>query len=199
MSEKVLVVTKEFLQPHLQSFRGGFCKDPGVVSDVVSGFASGSFVERGLAEKNPAYKQVIPYCVLFAGRELFRYKRSPKGGERRLHSRWSLGVGGHINPADGSAGNVYEAGLWRELKEEVGLTRDGVLSNEVAGLIYDPSDEVGLVHLGVVHLLRVKPGVPLVCEDEALLQGYFEHATQVPDTADQFESWSRLVIKNLLS
>ena len=62
----------------------------------------GFFVERRHAETDSSLKQLIPYCVLLRGDEIFLMRRKPKGGESRLFNLHSIGVGGHINPVDGT-------------------------------------------------------------------------------------------------
>src|SRR5688572_3846683 len=62
----------------------------------------GFFVERARGEETPAWKQAIPYCVVADEERVLLMKRRAKGGEARLHGKLSIGVGGHINPIDGS-------------------------------------------------------------------------------------------------
>src|SRR5690606_104411 len=56
---------------------------------------------RGDVEEDPTLLQPIPYVVVtrMAGenRQIFTYERLAGGGERRLHGRLSIGVGGHMN------------------------------------------------------------------------------------------------------
>ena len=59
------------------------------------------FIRRGDAEKDPRWLQVIPYIVMRQGHKVLVYRRTTKGGESRLHHKWSLGVGGHVNQEDG--------------------------------------------------------------------------------------------------
>jgi predicted NUDIX family phosphoesterase len=60
----------------------------------------GFYVERARAEREPAWKQVIPYAVVVRGSEVLLMKRLRKGGEGRLFDKLSIGVGGHLNPVD---------------------------------------------------------------------------------------------------
>src|SRR5262245_66513838 len=62
---------------------------------------AGFFVERERAERTPAWKQLIPYCVVAADERVLLMRRRAKGGEARLYGKLSIGVGGHINPIDG--------------------------------------------------------------------------------------------------
>ncbi len=42
-------------------------------------------------------------------------QRTRAGADQRLHDRWSIGVGGHLNPGDGD----LTGGLEREWREEL--------------------------------------------------------------------------------
>jgi predicted NUDIX family phosphoesterase len=126
--EQVLVIPASALEPLLPKFDGGVLTDPRAKNKLLEAvMAQAAFMDREAAERDESFKQVIPYCVLTRG---FRdepmylwYKRTRKGGESRLHDKYSLGIGGHVNPVDGAAAGAgtYAAGLARELKEEVGL------------------------------------------------------------------------------
>ncbi|MBR2002821.1 MAG: phosphoesterase [Thermoguttaceae bacterium] len=68
------------------------------------------FTRRGDAERNPEFKQLIPYIIFVCedsatGRpSVFAYRRGDGQGETRLRSKWSVGVGGHINDVDAGVG-----------------------------------------------------------------------------------------------
>ena len=63
---------------------------------------SGFFVDRAAAETDATIKQIIPYLVLRDGDRIFLMKRTRAGGDARLHELYSVGVGGHLNPGDGT-------------------------------------------------------------------------------------------------
>lgn len=155
-----------------------------------------SYIDRTQAENDPSWKQLIPYCVLLRGFNVFRYQRTPKGGESRLHGKWSLGVGGHINPEDGQPGErAYAQAFQRELLEEVHLP-DSTYSS-IMGLIYDQSDAVGRVHFGIVHFIQVGSGA-LEFHDPALGLGHFDTPGNVRQDIELFENWSKLIAKELI-
>ena len=75
----------------------------------------GRFQPRAEMEADRSWKQVIPYLVLRDGERYFLMRRTQAGGDARLHDRWSIGVGGHLNPGDGD----LAGGLRREWREEL--------------------------------------------------------------------------------
>src|SRR5919109_943677 len=84
---------------------------------------------RGQMEDDPSFKQLIPYA-LFRWTDadgtvhLFEYQRGSGQGERRLHAKRSVVVGGHISAIDaviGHSRDVYHEGMRRELEEEVAI------------------------------------------------------------------------------
>src|SRR5437016_3151552 len=77
------------------------------------------------------------------------------GQETRLHGLYSVGIGGHISEEDHglfSKDRGYQEGMRRELNEEVAI-HEG--NEATVAVINDDSTEVGCVHFGVVHVLRV--------------------------------------------
>lgn len=159
-----------------------------------------SYQPRGRMETDPSFKQLIPYVLLewtdSAGTKfLFTYTRGGGGGESRLHAKRSVGIGGHISEEDSAEGaDAYRTGMQRELSEEVNLGSSYVETKE--GLIYDPSNEVGKVHLGVVH--RFVLDEPVVSSNEAdLAEGGFVSIDELVEEMDRLETWSQLAIKSL--
>jgi predicted NUDIX family phosphoesterase len=61
---------------------------------------NGLFLRRGELEDNPTYKQIIPYAMISNKGSFYLYKRTSGQTEKRLHNKFSLGVGGHMNPRD---------------------------------------------------------------------------------------------------
>ncbi|MEA3360304.1 MAG: phosphoesterase [Thermodesulfobacteriota bacterium] len=129
------------------------------------------WMSRDKIEHNRKYKQLIPYIVIQTadGLQMACYRR--KGGEKRLHGLWSLGVGGHINMDDISKKEmplnaVVTNGMQRELAEEFAeMPRSP--QPVFHGIINEERTKVGHVHLGLVYMLSVqnksflKPGVEL--------------------------------------
>ena len=55
---------------------------------------------RDEVETDPSFKQIIPYVIMAHGGRVLSYVRGKRAGEQRLLGQRSIGVGGHINPAD---------------------------------------------------------------------------------------------------
>ena len=60
----------------------------------------GEFRPRAEAEADPSWKQIIPYLLLRDGERIFLMRRTRAGGDERLHDRYTIGIGGHVNPED---------------------------------------------------------------------------------------------------
>jgi predicted NUDIX family phosphoesterase len=164
----------------------------GIDSFVAALERSGRFEPRRLLEVDPAYKQVIPYLVLRDGDRFFLMQRTTAGADPRLHGRFSIGVGGHLNPGDGD----LLGGLRREWSEE--LVADFVPEFRLVALLNDDTTEVGAVHLGAVYVADAK-GRPVAIRETDKLTGRFEAVADVAGVVDRMETWSRLVFEFLLA
>ncbi len=157
--EQVLVIART----HVPEAGGWY----GLRTDGMAGFLASiaehaRFAPRAAMEVDPAWKQLIPYLVLRDGDRYFLMQRTKAGGDARLHDRWSIGVGGHLNPGD----NDLAGGLQREWREE--LDADFVPDLHPIALLNDDTTEVGAVHLGVVILAEAEARAVSVRETEKL-------------------------------
>jgi predicted NUDIX family phosphoesterase len=152
--------------------------------------AYGRYEPRAKMEVDPSFKQIIPYLVLRDRERYFLMRRTRAGADARLHDRWSIGVGGHVDPGDlGLAG-----GLRREWHEE--LVADFEPTFSPYALLNDDTTEVGAVHLGVV-VLAEADGRPVSVRETEKLSGAFATAEEVAAGADHLETWSRIVFDAL--
>ncbi|CAN5580486.1 NUDIX domain-containing protein [soil metagenome] len=154
--------------------------------------AVGAYRPRAEVEDDPTWKQVIPYLVLHDGERLFLMRRTRAGGDSRLYERYSLGIGGHVNPPDGSV----VGGLRREWAEEVDA--DFEPGFVPLGLLNDDTDPVGAVHLGVVYTADAA-GRRVTVREHHKLEGWFAPRHEVHAVHDRLETWSQLLLEFLVS
>jgi predicted NUDIX family phosphoesterase len=154
-----------------------------------------SFRPRDEVERDPSYKQLIPYCIFRCGEVIFHYQRGKMGGEARLRSLRSIGVGGHISSTDADTAEAsYLAGMQREIEEEVFV--ESGHTQRCVGLINDDQTEVGSVHLGIVHLFELE--APKVRpREESIIETGFALPSELMKDLDRFETWSQICLTHL--
>jgi predicted NUDIX family phosphoesterase len=150
----------------------------------------GAFRPRGELETDPSWKQIIPYVVVRDGPRFLLMRRTRAGGDERLFERYSIGVGGHLNPGDGDV----EGGLRREWAEEIAA--DFVPDFTFVGLLNDDEDPVGAVHLGFVYEADTGGRVVAIREADKL-SGDLCAPGEVAAVVEHMESWSRLLFEHL--
>jgi len=157
------------------------------------------YLPRDKMEEDPSFKQLIPYCIFRhtdgdGNVSIFQYTRGKGQGEARLHAKCSVGIGGHISSIDADDDSPYDKGMQRELDEEV--TIGCSFDQHCVGLINDDENEVGKVHLGVVHIFDVASQD--VTANEVEIEGSgFEPLQSIMGRLDQFETWSQICLEAL--
>ncbi len=198
-TERVLVVPTPLF--HDLGYFQGFSSDVENYLEDLLNSDQASYRARGEMESDPSFKQLIPYMIFRhtddqGNQSIFQYTRGNGQGEKRLHQKVSVGVGGHISTLDvrEDGKGTYAAGMKRELEEEVIV--DTPYTERVVGLINDDETEVGKVHLGVVHMFDVDQ--PLVRPRETEIgEAGFRSLAETLERLDQMESWSRICIQAL--
>ena len=185
--ERVLVVPRASIVPGA-GWLG--LRREGVDAALAAVAREGRFMLRSEAEEDPAHKQVIPYLILRDADRWFLMRRTRAGGDVRLHDRWSIGVGGHLNPGD----RDVAGGLRREWAEELvaGFEPDFT----PVGLLNDDTTAVGSVHIGVVFIADAA-GRPVSIRETDKLSGSFATTSEIVAVRDVMETWSRLVFDAL--
>ncbi len=156
------------------------------------------FMPRAQAEQDPSHKQLIPYVLLVHEGRVLSYVRGKKAGEQRLVAKTSLGIGGHINDQDEGLFTMdkaaYLAAVQREVTEE--LQVGASYQDRVAALLNDDSNEVGRVHLGVVHVFQLDSAD--VKKRESMITGLeFLDRGELLARRDMMETWSQICVDNL--
>jgi predicted NUDIX family phosphoesterase len=193
MVERVLVLPRERV-PGGCNFTGIRPAGDAALSELRAALAlDGTYLERPIAEADPAFKQVIPYVVLRDGARIFLMERSDAGADARLHRKASIGVGGHLNPIDGAA-DPLSGGLRREWREELAVGWEPEF--RPMGMLNDDSNPVGSVHLGIVFEVDAA-GRAVDVRERAKLSGGWADRDALQAAWDRLETWSRLVAEHL--
>lgn len=196
-SEQVMVVPTSLL--HECGYFQGFCADPGSYLERLLDPSNTRYLPREKMETDPSFKQLIPYCIFqytddAGGRHVFQYQRGTGQGESRLHRKRSIGIGGHVSTVDIGDQCPYEVGMQRELDEEVRIETE--FRQHCVGLINDDENDVGRVHLGVVHLFEVAE--PKVHPNETdIASAGFQPVGDLLASIDEFETWSQICLQAL--
>ena len=196
--EEILVISRQLFD-ELGAFQGIKTDVDGYLEAILDP-ANNFFMDRGKAEDDPSFKQIIPYALFHHDGKYLHYTRGKSGGESRLHAQGSVGVGGHINPVDERADPLgkatYLAGVEREIDEELNIT--GGHQNRIVGLLNDDSNDVGKVHLGVVHIFDLESEEVTSAED-ALANLAFQSSDDLKGKLHgSLETWSRFCIDELI-
>src|SRR3954470_13515356 len=157
-----------------------------------------SFRSRAIVEEDNSFKQIIPYVLVRHDSRYLLTRRTNRQTEKRLHGKYSIGIGGHINDTEtlASGKNVLEAGLERELEEEIHL-HGPRKSLELAGIISDDSTPVGEVHLGLVFVLQTGSGDFTVNEPD-LMTAEWANVDTLRAVSQQMETWSQIALENVV-
>ena len=196
--EQVLVIERKVLE-QVGMFQGlTFDVDTYLREFFVQGVPR--FMPRSQVEENPAYKQLIPYVLMSYQDKYLSYIRGRRAGEARLVGNRSIGIGGHINPADDMPlfntdfYETYLTAVEREVAEEVSVETSH--TDRVVALLNDESNEVGSVHLGIVHHWILD--APNISKREQMItQMAFMRPAELHEVRDTLETWSGLCLTRL--
>lgn len=157
---------------------------------------------RPTLETNENFKQIIPYILLSYQGKIALYQRTKKGGENRLHHMHSVGFGGHMDSFDIvytdndviDLDKTIEKSAQREIDEE--LVVSNIVSKKKVGYIYDDSNAVGRVHIGVVEQWELSSPEIKSNEDEIHVVGLFT-IDELKQFQGDIENWSTHIVNGL--
>lgn len=196
--EQVLVFERSILD-HIGTFHGlQFDVEP-YLRDI---FAPGvlQFMPRPQAEADPTYKQLIPYVIMTHNDTYLNYVRGKRAGETRLVGNRSIGIGGHINPVDETPlfdtdfRDTYNTAVEREVAEELNINANH--TDRVVALLNDDSNDVGSVHLGIVHYWTLDSD-DVTRREQMITQLTFMSQEELQNVRDTLETWSSLCLDGL--
>ena len=197
--ERVLVFERRLLD-ELGSFQG-VTTDVSHYLDTILDKKNNHFHLRSAAEDDETLKQIIPYVLFVCGDEVFSYVRGKQAGESRLIGNRSIGIGGHINPDDGSLlfcdtlssdMATYQWAVSREIDEEVVV--NGEIDPVITALINDDENSVGRVHFGIVHVCRLTEKNLTKREMQITKSGFLPISELKGSRRDELETWSSFAI-----
>ena len=154
---------------------------------------NGLFRKRSELEEDTAFKQIIPYAIISNKDSYYLFKRTSGQTEKRLHNKFSLGVGGHMNPGNPKEPNeqylINE--LKRELFEEVVLINACLIEDiEFIGFLNDDTIPVGRVHIGLLFNIQVSNKDLVVNEPDKMTADWIDKA-DLAYFYDKMETWTK--------
>jgi predicted NUDIX family phosphoesterase len=156
------------------------------------------FRPRNELEEDPNYKQVITRVILRYNDRYYLH-RMVHGTETRLNGLCPLPLGGHIEEFDKDQyedKDIIEAGLIRELEEEVDLNAQ-IIDKNFLGLIYmEYGQVVSTVHVGLVYIFDIDNDDVHVKEEELEDIGFVD-LDYLQDHREELTYWTRLIINYL--
>lgn len=197
MKEEMILVVRRALFDQLGSFQGlNFDVDRYLPAFLTR--ENNFFMPRSAAENDPSFKQIIPYVLLVHQGRVLHYVRGKKAGEQRLVAKGSIGIGGHMNDADEHLFALdraaYNAGVEREVNEELHV--QSPFRNDIVALLNDDSNDVGRVHLGVLHVFQLETDAVQKREQMITNLGFLTPA-ELRARRDALESWSQICVDAL--
>jgi predicted NUDIX family phosphoesterase len=155
---------------------------------------NGLFLRRSELEEDPSFKQIIPYAIISNNESFYLFRRRSGQTEKRLHNKFSLGVGGHMNPAGSmESKELYLIGeLKRELYEEVRLPNGCLIEDiEFIGFINDDTIPVGTVHIGLLYNIHVSNKEVYINETDKMTSAWIDKSN-LAESYEGMETWSKI-------
>ena len=156
---------------------------------------NGLFRKRSELEEDPSFKQIITYAVISSGDSFYLFKRSSGQREKRLHNKFTLGAGGHMNPGGFAVSKeqYFNDELKRELFEEVRLLNGCLIEDiEFIGLINDDTIPVGKFHIGLLYNIRVSNKEIYINETDKMTAEWIEKSN-LAEFYEGMETWSKII------
>jgi predicted NUDIX family phosphoesterase len=170
-------------------------------SEALKGIVqNGLFRKRSELEEDPSFKQVIPYAVISNNESFYLFKRRSGQTEKRLHNKFSLGVGGHMNACNSKELNehYFINELKRELFEEVILLNGCLLEDiEFIGFINDDTIPVGRVHIGLLYNIHVSSKNVVINETDRMTADWIDKP-ELPEFYEGMETWTKIIFDSYI-
>jgi len=165
---------------------------------------NGLFLRRSELEEDPSFKQIIPYAIISnkepersgvrQSQSFYLFKRTSRQTEKRLRNKFSLGVGGHMNPNDSmeSEEQYLMDELKRELYEEVKLLNGCLIEDiEFIGFVNDDTISVGRVHIGLLYVIHVSNKEVYIYETDKMTADWIDKSN-LAEFYEGMETWTKI-------
>ncbi|MEJ5228622.1 MAG: NUDIX hydrolase [Pseudothermotoga sp.] len=190
MQEKVLVIPTHEVEKLTKGEKGVVEVKIDHIKKIIE--EHGRFITRDFAEYDEELRQVIPYVVMKTDEGILLLRRTDKQGERRLHNKYSVGVGGHIRFEDNpDPWQAFVNGMQREIDEEVKVQ---LLDLKYIGLINDTASSVSRVHVGLLYLAKV---IFYGLNEPEMFEYTFKSLDSFNNLEKNLEGWSYLTVVKL--
>lgn len=162
----------------------------GLLQTIYSNY---NFLKRDQIENDIRYRQIIPYCLLRFDDKFILFDRLKKQSERRLHSKLSIGAGGHINckDIDPSPSRIIEKCILRELNEEIHVSFDISKGARYIGALNDELSDVSKSHLGLLYEIQLLNPAFLVKETKKMT-AHWATIRDIASNYERLENWSKI-------
>jgi predicted NUDIX family phosphoesterase len=155
---------------------------------------NGLFLKRSEIEEDSSFKQIIPYAIITNKESFYLFRRTYRQTEERLHNKFSLGVGGHMNPDNSMElkEQFFIDELKRELSEEVRLLNGCLIEDiEFIGFINDDTIPVGSVHIGLLYDIHVSNKEVYINETDKMTAAWIDKPN-LAEFYEGMETWTKI-------
>lgn len=204
LDELIFAVPAKTLWDLLTYKESGLIKGDKEVLDRV--IRNGLFRKRSGLEADVSFKQLIPYAIIshkdpdgigaHRNQSFFLFQRTSGQTEKRLHYKYHLGAGGHMNPGmiNEPKAQYLINELKRELFEEVKFLNGCLIEDiEFIGFINDDSIPVGTVHLGLLYDIHVSNKDVIINETDKMTAKWVDK-TELIDYYEEMETWTKIAV-----
>jgi len=198
--DKMVLVENAELLKSLRKNKTGFEFADEKTENLIKEYArEGFFHSRYDCEDDELVLQFLPYILLFRDddRTVFCYTRSKDiktYGEKKLFGKRSIGVGGHVIPADGPF--HLQRCIERELGEEVKISGD-FSEPRMVGTLMAYDKPVDRVHFGLIYKIHIAGG-DIRKNETSILNGKMVPIEELVKMGKRnFETWSSILVPYL--
>jgi predicted NUDIX family phosphoesterase len=208
LEELVFAVPTDILWKLLTYRETGLIK---VKTDVLNRIVqNGLFRNRSELEEDVSFKQLITYAIISnkeperngvrPNQSFYLFKRTSGQTEKRLHNKFHLGVGGHMNPGRSNepVTQYLINELKRELFEEVKFLNGCLIEKiEFIGFINDDSIPVGRVHIELLYDIHVSNRDVFINETDKMTADWIDK-NDLTGYYEDLETWTKIAIDHLV-